>query len=239
MLLDTLTVPAEAGEGFWAGRSAAMVDVLRSSTSMAAALGAGCREIVPCASVEEASRLSETLGRSHVLLCGERDGRRIEGFDLGNSPLEFVPEAVKDRTLIMATTNGTAVLAGLKQAGMAAVACFNNVEASYRLLARGGADAVIVCAGKQGRFSLEDMLCAGAIADRAAKDRAFKLSDSSQAALALYRKQKKRLAAALGKTQHGAYLVSLGFKADIEYCARIDSTDIVPVLSSGRLVISS
>lgn len=239
MLLDTLTVPAEAGEGFWAGRSAVMVDVLRSSTSMAAALGAGCREIVPCSSIEEASRLAETLGRSHVLLCGERDGRMIDGFDLGNSPLEFVPEAVKDRTLIMATTNGTAVLAGLKQAGLAAAACFNNVEACYRLLARGGADAVVVCAGKQGRFSLEDMLCAGAIADRSAKDKMFKLSDSSRAALALYRKHSKRLASALAKTQHGAYLASLGFKADIDFCSRIDSTDIVPVLASGRIVVSS
>lgn len=239
MLLDTLMVPAEAGEGFWAGKSAVVVDVLRSSTSMTAALGAGCREIVPCASVEEASRLAETLGRSHVLLCGERDGRKIEGFDLGNSPLEFVPEAVKDRTLIMATTNGTAVLAGLKQAGMAAVACFNNVEAVYRLLARGGADAVIVCAGKLGRFSLEDMLCAGAIAERAAKDKTFKLSDSTQAALALYRKQSRRLTLVLAKTQHGAYLASLGFMADIEFCSRMDITDIVPVMSSGRVIISS
>ncbi len=239
MLLDTLTVPAEAGEGFWAGKSAAMVDVLRSSTSMAAALGAGCREIVPCSSVEEASRLAETLGRNHVLLCGERDGQRIEGFDLGNSPLEFAPEVVKDRTLIMATTNGTAVLAGLKQAGLAAAVCFNNIEASYRLLAKGGADAVIVCAGKLGRFSLEDMLCAGAIANRATKDKMFKLSDSSQAALALYRKHSRRLASALAKTQHGAYLASLGFTADIEFCARIDSTDIVPIMASGRIVIYS
>jgi len=236
MMLDTLMVPAEAGEGALSGRAAAMVDVLRSSTSMAVALDAGCREIVPCGSIEEASRLAETLGRGHVILCGERDGRKIEGFDLGNSPLEFRPETVKDKTLIMATTNGTAVLSGLKQSTLVAVACFNNVSAAYRLLKRGGSDAVVICAGKLGRFSLEDMLCAGAIADRAASEKGMALSDSSKAAMALFRRHHKNLAGALRKTQHGDYLAGLGFVEDITVCARMDSTQTVPVLQEGRIV---
>lgn len=236
MLLDTLMVPAEAGEGALSGRAAAVVDVLRASTSMAAALDAGCREIVPCGSVEEASRLADTLGRSNVVLCGERDGRRIEGFDLGNSPQEFRPEAVRDKTLIMATTNGTAVLSALKQTTMTAAACFNNVSAVYRLLRRGGTDAVIVCAGKLGRFSMEDFLCAGAIADRAARDKGMDLSDSSRAAMALFRKHEKSLARALARTQHGEYLAGLGFKEDIALCSRIDSTATIPVLQDGRMV---
>lgn len=236
MLLDTLAVPAEAGENGLSGRAAAVVDVLRASTSMAAALDAGCREIVPCGSVEEASRLAETLGRANVLLCGERDGRMIEGFDLGNSPLEFVPEAVRDRTLIMATSNGTAALSALKQVTMAAAACFNNVSAAYRLLRMGGGDAVIVCAGKLGRFSMEDFLCAGAIADRASGDKGVELSDSTKAALALFRKHGKSLHRALSKTQHGAYLAGLGFKDDIEFCSRLDSTETVPILQDGRMV---
>lgn len=236
MMLDTLMVPAEAAEGAVSGRTTVVVDVLRSSTTMAAALDAGCREIVPCGSVEEASRLAETLGRSNVLLCGERDGSRIEGFDLGNSPLEFRPEAVKDKTLIMATTNGTPALAGLKQAGLAAVACFNNVSAVYRLLAKGGTDTVVVCAGKLGRFSLEDLLCAGAIADLAAGDKGMGLSDSTQAALALFRKHRRSLARALARTQHGAYLAGLGFGDDIDFCSRIDTTNTIPVLQEGRIV---
>jgi 2-phosphosulfolactate phosphatase len=235
MVLDTLMVPAEAVEGALAGRTVVVVDVLRSSTTMAAALDAGCREIVPCASVEEASRLAETLGRSHVVLCGERDGRKIEGFDLGNSPLEFRPETVKDKTLIMATTNGTAVLAGIKQTNMTAVACFNNVSAVCRLLAKGGSQAVVVCSGKLGRFSLEDLLCAGAIADRLADDKAMDLSDSSKAAVFLFRKHRKNLARALLKTQHGAYLAKLGFKDDIDYCSRIDSTETVPIMQESRI----
>ncbi|MDO9027030.1 MAG: 2-phosphosulfolactate phosphatase, partial [bacterium] len=85
-----------------AGKMVVVIDVLRASTSMVAALEAGAKEIIPLASIEEATRLAETMGREIVVLCGERDGNKINGFDLGNSPLEFTPENVKGKSLLMA-----------------------------------------------------------------------------------------------------------------------------------------
>lgn len=228
-------VPAEAAEQATAGRAAVMVDVLRSASTMAAALDAGCREIIPASGIEEASRLADTLGRDHVLLCGEREGRKIEGFDLGNSPLEFSPQVVQDRTLIMATTNGTAVINLIKQASWLGAAALINVSAVYQSLKRSGLDAVIVCAGKWGRFSLEDAICAGAIADLAASDKAV-LSDSAKVSRMLFRKHRKNLFKILSTSEHGSYLLSLGFGDDIAFCAELDRTATVPVLEGGRII---
>jgi len=236
MRLDTLMVPAEVDEGGCGGRAAVVIDVLRSTTSMAAALDAGCREMIPTAGIEEASRLAENLGRSNVILCGERDGRRIEGFDLGNSPGEFVPETVRDRTLIMATSNGTPTINKIKGSSLLLLACFNNISTVYQILQQAGADVVLICAGKQGRFCLEDLLCAGALADLASRKKTTKLGDGSQVALAMYRKHRRNLSQTLAKTQHGAYLVELGFEKDIDRCALVDSTHTVPVFQDGRIV---
>jgi len=237
--IDTVLVPAELNESALPGQAVAVVDVLRSSTSIVAALDAGCKEVIPAASIEEASKLAETLGRDHVLLCGEREGQKIGGFDLGNSPLEFTPETVKDKTLIMSTTNGTAATLRLKPATMVAIASFTNAGAVYQALKRSGAPATIVCAGKLGRFSLEDLLCAGAIVARALEEDAkAELSDGSRMAAQMYKKYAKNLHRILAKTEHGAYLISLGFKNDIKFCANLDTSLTVPILLESRIMKS-
>ena len=230
-----LLVPAEASEQVAAGRAAVMVDVLRSATTMATALDAGCREIIPASGIEEARRLADTLGRDHVLLCGEREGRRIEGFDLGNSPLEFLSQTVGDRAVIMTTTNGTPVISQLRQASLVAAAGLVNVSAVYQVLKKSGLDAVVVCAGKLGRFSLEDAIGAGAIADQAASDK-YILGDGAKVARMLFRKYRKNLLRILSATEHGAYLLNLGFGDDIAFCASLDRTATVPVLYDGRII---
>jgi phosphosulfolactate phosphohydrolase-like enzyme len=132
--IDVVIVPAELPEQGLAGKTVAVIDVLRASTSMVAALEAGAKEIIPLASIEEATRLAETMGRDTVVLCGERDGNKINGFDLGNSPLEFTPENVKGKSLLMATTNGTVAVARAKGAALIAVGCLINAKALVPVL---------------------------------------------------------------------------------------------------------
>lgn len=235
MLCDVVLVPAELPENALAGRAVAVVDVLRASTSMVAALDAGARDVVPTASVEEATKLAETLGREHIVLCGERDGQKINGFDLGNSPFEFTAAAVQGKTLVMATTNGTVTLSRVKPSTFTCVACINNARAAAGALARAGVDVAIVCSGKLGRFSLEDLVGAGMIASYLAEDGAA-CSDGALLAQALYQKYKKNPLRALKAAEHGKYLAGLGFKHDLEYAARENITATVPVLRDGRMV---
>lgn len=237
MLCDVILVPSELPENALAGRAAAVIDILRASTSIVAALDAGARDVVPTASVEEATKLAETLGREHIVLCGERDGMKINGFDLGNSPSEFTPEAVKGKTLVMATTNGTLMLNRVKPSAFVCVACANNARAAAQVLVAGGQDIIIACSGKLGRFSLEDAAGAGLIVSHIAElAPETALSDGAAMALTLYQKYKKNLVRALKAGEHGKYLKSLGFKADLEYAARESVTDTVPVLRDGRIV---
>ncbi len=180
--------------------------------------------------------IAETLGRERIVLCGERDGQRINGFDLGNSPLEFTEGAVRGKTLVMATTNGTPMFNRVKPSSFVCVACINNAQAVSRALARPGADVAIVCSGKLGRFSLEDAVGAGMLVSylsEIAPD--ADLTDGALNALLLYRKFCKNLPRAMKSGEHGRYLASLGYKADLEYAARENITATVPLLREGRI----
>src|SRR5690606_24311561 len=105
-MVDVCFTPDELVSGELQGRVAVVVDVLRATSSIVEALANGARSVLPVASIEAAVRLAQNVGRDQVLLCGERRGLPIEGFDLGNSPREFTPERVAGKTLIMTTTNG-------------------------------------------------------------------------------------------------------------------------------------
>ena len=92
------------------GKSAVIIDVLRAASSMVTALNNGARKIIPVGAMEDAVRIAQTMDAKDYLLCGEQNGNTIEGFHLGNSPLEYTKEVVADKTLIINTTNGTNAL---------------------------------------------------------------------------------------------------------------------------------
>jgi len=235
--IDVVIVPAELPEQGLAGKTVAVIDVLRASTSMVAALEAGAKEIIPLASIEEATRLAETMGRETVVLCGERDGNKINGFDLGNSPLEFTPENVKGKSLLMATTNGTVAVARAKGAALIAVGCLINAKALVPVLTEAQAEIVLLCSGKQGRVSLEDLLCAGYLT-KLIKDQSpeAEINDSARVARDIYEKHKGHLTKAVRESDHGSYLAGLGYLTDIEYATQPDASSTVPVMKDGRIV---
>lgn len=232
--------PGELGTGV-GQRTVVVIDVLRATSTILEALVNGARDVLPIESIEQAVRKAQDIGREQVLLCGERDVERVDGFDLGNSPLEYVPERVRGRTLVLTTTNGTrAILLGAA-GGRCLIASFLNATAVADALANADTDALILCAGREGRFSLEDALCAGVIAralnERRSKGTTLEANDGARAAMLLAGRYGRRLPAFLAQTAAGKRLVELGRRAEIEFCASLDRYAEVPRLQDRRIVL--
>lgn len=211
------------------GATVVVVDVIRATSCMVQALASGARGIYPTASTEEAVKLLQSIGRDDTLLCGERRGVMIEGYDLGNSPAEFTPEVVKGKRLIMNTTNGTRAFGAAEHADRVVVAAFLNLGAVTVAVA--GTDRLVVaCAGRSGAFALEDALCAGHLIRRLrAAGEPLDLGDGARAAEVLadaYPVDADRLA----DTDAGRALVEIGLGDDLATCARFDVHRIVPEL---------
>ncbi|MBO8140561.1 MAG: 2-phosphosulfolactate phosphatase [Firmicutes bacterium] len=218
----------------------AVIDVLRATTTIVTALENGARGVVPVGSPDDA-RAWRAAGPD-VVLGGERGARALAGFDLGNSPLEYGPERVAGKLVVMTTTNGTAAFERARSvAGGAAViaACLRNAQAAAQRLrqlagAQGGG-ALIVCAGTDGRFSAEDAYAAAVVLEAMAREGPLELGDGAQAALRMAGTVASPRAA-LRATRHGRKLVQLGFETDVDFCAKVSVSDTVPTLVSGVLV---
>src|SRR6202008_3334225 len=134
-------------------------------------------------------KLANTLGRDEVLLCGERKSLAIDGFDLGNSPGDFTAERVAGKLIVMSTTNGTGTLVAAGAGERVVVGSWLNLSAVVDDLHRSGAEPVFLCSGREGRFALEDAVCAGTIALRlmeaAGEEVDWELNDGAMAAVAM------------------------------------------------------
>jgi 2-phosphosulfolactate phosphatase len=236
MRIETLFTTTEIDEAAVKGKTVAIIDVLRVCTTIAHALANGCERIIPVDTVEAATNLTASLDKKVTLLGGEKEGKRIDGFNLGNSPLEYAPEVVKGKTIILATTNGTRAVWKSQGAKEILIGSFVNVSSLVDYLGKAGGDLVtIVCAGKQGRFSMEDAVCAGMVIDQLAKENSFDLSEGSSAALHLYKMNDQSIEGLLRECEHGKYLASIGFGHDLEICGKVDSLRILPIVKEGRI----
>lgn len=219
------------------GTHVAVVDILRATTTIATALANGAAGAIPVAEPEDAIALAGRLGRDRVLLCGERQSVRIEGFDLDNSPASFTPHAVDGKTLLITTTNGTRALRAVASAASVRTAALVNRTAVADALAHETGDVLIVCAGEPTGFALEDALGAGALVDTLLTligD--VELCDGARAAALLYRAVAERLADAVASADHAQALVQKGFARDVTRCAALDTLNVVPTLRDGILV---
>ena len=220
----------------------AVIDVLRATTTIATALANGARGVVPVATPEEA--LAWRSAGTGVLLGGERGARRIPGFDLGNSPFEYSAERVAGRLIVLTTTNGTLAFRRVLAAASGRspeliAACLRNASACARHLweraTAAGGDVLLVCAGTNGWFSLEDAFCAAVLLRDMAELGSIEYGDGARAAV--------RLGAGAGdafeelsQSRHGRRLLDLGFHEDIAYCAERSVCTAVPRLEAGVLV---
>ena len=236
-LLPVLVEPHEL-----AGTTVVVIDVLRATTTIIHALAAGAKEVVPLLEVDEARDLAAKLP-GQAVLGGERGGKRIEGFDLGNSPLEYTSATVGGKTLVFTTTNGTRAMLRCAQARRILIAGFVNFSAVCRELT-GEEQIEIVCAGTDGHVTREDTLLAGAIVEevgQALPDTVRKAepalrNDQAEIAADAWRTAvgtlsgRDPLAAALRESRGGRNLIEIGQEDDIDLAAQIDRFDIVPEL---------
>ncbi len=234
MLLRVYATPREVHAGDLAGATAVVIDVVRATSCIVEAIANGAAAIHPAVSVEEAARLRTTLDGTDAgtrpLLCGERGGIRPDGFDLGNSPAEFTTAAVGGRTLVMTTTNGTKAFAAAAAADRVIAASFLNQRAVADAV-RSERSVAVVCAGREGRFALDDVVCAGHLV-RAVLDRATGtvIPDDGAFAAADLAGRHGVSAEMLSGTAAGRALVEVGFGADLALCAQADRHQIVPMM---------
>jgi len=215
-----------------------VIDVLRCSSSIVNAFANGVKAVTPTETLKEAFALREQ--HSDYLLAGERKGRKPRGFDFGNSPLEFVQEVVEGRTVIMTTTSGTRALVGCRQAEHVLVGAFLNAKAVAKKAAEiaqsSGVNVSFLLAGEKGLFSLEDFLCAGAIASEFPVG-AFGFSDGALAAVTAFDCAKDALVESVMKSRHAKHLTELGFGRDVEFSCMLNRFDLVPVYRDGNVTL--
>lgn len=227
MKIDTYFTAAEVDPAAVAGRTAVVIDVIRATSTMVEALANGAAAIYPTLQTEDALRLATSLGREDTLLCGERKGLTVEGFDFGNSPREFTRERVGGKRLVMSTTNGTRAFLAAGGAKRAVAASFLNLSAAAEAVA-GSSDLLVVCAGKENHFSLDDAVCAGHLIRMIGEGREESdLNDGSRAALALAERFTVD-AGFLAETAAGRALVEIGLEGDLPLCAEMDRHALVP-----------
>jgi 2-phosphosulfolactate phosphatase len=210
-----------------------VIDVLRASTTIATALKNGAKEIIPVNNIESAVKLSGSMFGDVTLRAGERNSKIIEGFNLGNSPSEYTEEIVKGKSIIFMTTNGSAAMVKGRHAKNLIVGSFVNLSAVVEFLHELGEDFLIICAGKENDFCMEDAVCAGRIINKLEKagDVTLLPDDAARAAVGLDTAFGKNILKMLKTSEHGAYLTEVGFANDLKVCSEIDSIDVLPVLS--------
>ena len=216
--------------GRLAGGIAVVIDVLRATTTIVHAFAAGCREIRPCADLDEARKLADSLPAGKALLAGERQGLPPEGFDLGNSPRDFTPKNCKDRTVVLTTTNGTRAIVRAAEADRVLIGAFVNFSAVCMQLQQDPRPIHFICSGFEGEPALEDTLLAGALVDCLSEHIDLRLNDSARLAWDAHDNHGRVLEGAFELSRGGKHLLALGFGADLKAAAAIDKFALVPEL---------
>jgi 2-phosphosulfolactate phosphatase len=221
-------------------RVVAVIDILRATSVMVQAISQGASEIIPVETVEKAFQLAKTFPPNTTLLGGERESRKIGGFDFGNSPREYQGEKVRGKRLILTTTNGTKAFHAVSFGKKVLVGSFLNITAVAERCFHLDQDLLIYLSGDEGNFSLEDTVCGGMLIDRMIKEggKSLTLTDASRSAHILFQKFEGNIVESFCLSQHGRDLVDGGFEEDLPFCAQVDTTNIVPVFKEGVIRVS-
>ncbi|MDO4567924.1 MAG: 2-phosphosulfolactate phosphatase [Clostridia bacterium] len=234
MKVTTLNYPGRLNDMRTSGRTVIIVDTLRASTCIVWAVKNGAEKVIPIADPGDAATMHLMIG-GECILAGERGGIKVPGFDIGNSPLDFTASAVRGKTVIICTTNGTNAICAVKNASSPLIiGAMINKSAVARRAVELGNDVLILCAGTDGRISADDICTAGAIAEGiyALRPAQYEQDDMTFMARTLYADHAAKRVD-LAQTAHWSRLLKLGFAADVNFCFTEDITDVVPELVSG------
>jgi 2-phosphosulfolactate phosphatase len=213
------------------GKVVVVIDILRATSCMTTALAHGIESITAVASLEEC----KALGAQGYLTAAERDGKKVEGFDLGNSPFSYQDPALSGKKIVVTTTNGTQAIVKSVGAKEIIVGSFLNFTSIVEYLRSQSSDVLMHCAGWKGKMNLEDTLFAGAVVDALKGDFSHD-EDSVLTALNLYYTAKPDMMGFLSNSSHVRRLQGLGITKDIEFCLTKDVYQVLPVMRDGKLV---
>lgn len=227
----------DAAKAVHRGDAVIVIDVLRCCSTIVTALANGAKGIMPAKTLKEARMLRNEYPES--LLAGERRGMKPKGFDLGNSPLEFTPEKVKEKHAILTTTSGTKAIVLSKSARWVLIGALLNAEAvakaASRIAKKEEVGISLVLSGKSRCFFIEDFICAGAVAEHF-QFNDVECSDAVLAALFCFRQVQGSLEDAIQSGRHATYLKSIGFGDDVKFCSQLGVSKIVPFLKGDVIV---
>ncbi|MFW2491147.1 2-phosphosulfolactate phosphatase family protein [Clostridium chromiireducens] len=212
-----------------------VIDIFRATSVIITALNNGCKEVIPYLTIEETLEFAKKLNREEYVLGGERKAVKIEGFDLSNSPLEYTKELIRNKTVLFTTTNGTRTLAKSVSAKKVFIAAMINAESVAKKLININEDVVIINAGTNGNFSMDDFICSGYIINEMLKyNKSMELTDISKTANIIY-KENSDILSYVRKATHYTVMKSLKLDSDIEYCVRKSIIEIVPEYDGKRI----
>ncbi|HLR76859.1 MAG TPA: 2-phosphosulfolactate phosphatase [Balneolaceae bacterium] len=216
------------------GKTVAVIDVLRASSTIVTALQNGAKGVIPVADMDMAGKISQSMDSPQYLLCGEKNGEKIEGYHLGNSPLEYTSDTIGDKTIILNTTNGTKAI---KKSGFAeeiVIGCFLNISRIIDYLKETEHPIALVCAGWRGRLSFEDLLCGGQIIyELNGGQLPDKSSDAVKIAFECYQKYGDAIEESIQTSDHARRLKGKIDPQDIVHCCTLDAMNILPALNDG------
>ena len=216
------------------GKQVLVIDILRATTSMVVMLENGATSVRPVAGVDEAMALKQ--GQAGLLIAGERNGYKVEGFDFGNSPQEFTKDRVEGESLVITTTNGTQAISLSLAASHIWVGGFLNMTALVEAICGVGDEVFLFCAGWKGHVNMEDTLFAGAVA-QALVNKGWEIGDdASRAAMALWGQARGDLHGFLAEASHVQRFQSMHAESDLDVCLQTNTSSKAVLYENGVLV---
>lgn len=211
-----------------------VIDVLRATSAMVAAFEHGVDRIIPVGTIEEAKAY---IGREGYIAAAERNGEVVEGFAFGNSPLAYVDQDLRGKTIVMTTTNGTKAIGLAKNARKLVIGSFLNLTALSEWLIEQNDNVLLLCSGWKDKFNLEDSAFAGALMDRMLATGKFGVEeDSSIAAKYMYMSAKENFLSLVKAAPRRRRIEQLQLLPDVKYCLTPDQSTAIPILRDGQLV---
>lgn len=214
-----------------------VIDMFRATSVIITALNNGCREVIPYLTIEETLEHANKLRREEYVLGGERRAVKIEGFDLSNSPLEYSSEKVENKIILMTTTNGTRTLTKSSTAKRVLIGAMINAKTVAERLIQINEDVVIINAGTNGNFSMDDYICSGYIINEMLKkDENLVLTDIAKTANMIYEAHEDILSY-VKKASHYSVMKALNLDEDIEYCIQKSIVKEVPEYFGDKITL--
>ena len=221
MLIETILTPAlfHLHSKDIENKQVVVIDILRATTTMVVAYENGANTVVPVEHLEDALVYRE----QGYLIAGERNGVKVEGFDMGNSPQEFTKDIVEGRNIVLSTTNGTKAINACSAAKFRYISSFRNIDAMAKTIIENNLDVLLFCAGWKDKFNLEDTVFAGALAQQLLDNGFTTNDDATRMACSLWNLAKPNLAAFLADASHVQRFKSLHIESDLEVCLQFNT----------------